>query len=415
MPYIGTVKCIPRYSLPSEDTGDYCEGWNTTKPCNDDEGLKLTNAAWTFVPAWEIWGLPITGKFNLYGGGGYIAELDINRPVANKSLQELMESMWIDRETRAVFLEFTVYSTNLNMFAYISLLSEFPETGSLLHFTNIFTFRSLQLTGSLGTFTRICEILFLLMTIIWVIVIALELLKKRWTFFHEFWNIVELANVCLSFGAIALYFYRLRYTTEALTKFRENTRKFVNFYHIAVWDSIFIYVVAIILAIVTIRLIKVMAYNKFTRTVFVVLKQSSKSLPGFFFYIILILLAFAVCGTLFFGAFAKEYKDIITCLESLFSGVLGHAGFTKMNIPAESSWFGLIYFITFIIIVTFTLANIFMSILLDTMDLLQSDKSGDLDLELMTFLLHSAREIVTGTRNEKILQTKKGVNQYYYR
>ncbi|XP_041363560.1 polycystic kidney disease protein 1-like 2 [Gigantopelta aegis] len=406
LPYVGIVKCIPRYSLTTADTRDYCEGWNSTKPCDEDEGLKLSSAAWSFVPAWKIWGIPITGSFNVYGGGGYIAELDISRPVAKKSIAELIETRWIDRQTRAVFLEFTVYSTNLNMFAYISLLSEFPETGSLLHYKNIFTFRSLQLTGTLGTFTIFCEILFLITTVIWAVVIGLRFLKERWTFFNQFWNIAELGTVGLSFCAIALYFYRLRFTTEALTKFRENTRKFVNFYHIAVWDSIFIYVVAIILAIVTVRLIKVMAYSKFTHTVFIVLKQSSKTLPGFFFYIILTLLVFAVFGTLFFGAYAKEYKDIITCLESLFSGVLGHTGFTKMNIPAESNWFGFIYFVTFIIIVTFTLANIFMSILLDTMDLLQSDKNGELDLELTTFLWHSAKEIITRRQNDKTLKPK---------
>ncbi|XP_041364618.1 polycystic kidney disease protein 1-like 2 [Gigantopelta aegis] len=411
LPYMGTFECIPRYSVTTEDTIDYCEGWNSTKPCDEDEGLKLSSAAWSFVPAWKIWGIPITGSFNLYGGGGYIAELDISRPVAKKTIAELIEAMWIDRQTRAVFLEFTVYSANLNMFAYISLLSEFPETGSLLHYTNIFTFRSLQLTGTLGTFIIICEILFLITTVVWAVVIGLRVLKERWTFFNQFWNIIELATVGLSFGAIALYFYRLRFTTEALAKFRENTRKFVNFYHIAIWDSIFISVVAITLLIVTLRLIKVMAYSKFTHTVFTVLKQSSKTLPGFFSYIILTLLAFATCGTLFFGAFAREYKDLITCLESLFSGMLGHTGFTKINIPAESSWFALIYFLTFIVIMALTLANIYMSILLDTIDLLQSDKNGELELELTTFLWHYAKEIVTRKTSKNTLKSRNSMKR----
>ncbi|XP_041363739.1 polycystin-2-like [Gigantopelta aegis] len=406
LPYLGNVNCIPPYSVANEDTRDYCEGWNSTKPCNEDEGLRLTSAAWTFIPAWKIWGIPIAGTFKVYGGGGYIAELDISRPVAKKSIAELIETMWIDRRTRAVFLEFTVYSTNLNMFAYISLLSEFPETGAVFHYTNIFTFRSLQLTGTLGSFVLICEILFMITTVVWVVVMGVRLLKERWTFFTVFWNIVELATVGLSFAAVVLYLIRLMYTNEAIAKFKENSRIFINFYHISVWDGFFIYVVAILIALVTMRLIKVLGLTKFTRTVFTVLKQSSKTLPGFFFYIFLILLAFAACGTLFFGPFAKEYKDIITCLESLFSGVLGHAGFTKMNIPAESNWFGLIYFITFIIVVTFTLANIFMTILLDTMDMLAQDRSNDRDLELTTYLWHSAKEIITGKKTDGFLKAK---------
>ena len=363
------------------------------------------------MPAWKIWGIPIAGSLNVYGGGGYIVDLDIMRPVAKRTVSELIDSMWINRETRAVFLEFTVYSPNLNMFAYLSLLAEFPETGAVLHYRNIFTFRSLQLTGTLGNFILVCEIFFLITTIVWVVVIAVRLLKERWSFFTVFWNIVELATVILSFAAVVLYFIRLMFTMEALAKYKDNPRIFINFYHISVWDGFFIYVVAILTALVTLRLIKVMGLTKVTRTVFTVLKQSSKTLPGFFFYIFLILLAFAACGTLFFGPFAKEYKDLITCLESLFSGVLGHAGFTKMNIPAESSWFGLIYFITFIIIVTFTLANIFMTILLDTMDMLAQDHSADRDLELTTYLWHSAKEIISGKKTDGYLKAQPGRKQ----
>ncbi|XP_041362675.1 uncharacterized protein LOC121378528 isoform X2 [Gigantopelta aegis] len=406
LPYIREVDCIPRYSVTTEDTNDYCEEWNATKPCDENEGLRLISAAWTFVPAWKIWGIPITGSFNLYGGGGYIAELDISRPVAKKTIAELIETMWIDRQTRAVFLEFTVYSTNLNMFAYISLLSEFPETGAILHYTNIYTFRSLQLTGTLGDFVLVCHILFLIATIVWVVVMGVRLLKDRWTFFKVFWNIVELATVGLSFAAVILYFIRLKYTNEAIAQYKENPRIFINFYHISVWDGFFIYVVAILVALVTLRLIKVLGLTKVTRTVFTVLKQSSKTLPGFFFYIFLILLAFAACGTLFFGPFAREYKDIVTCLESLFSAVLGHTGFTKMTIPSESSWFGLIYFISFIVIVTFTLANIFMTILLDTMDMLDQDHSTDRNLELTTYLWQSAKEIITGKKAAGSLKSK---------
>ncbi|XP_041362971.1 polycystic kidney disease 2-like 1 protein [Gigantopelta aegis] len=234
---------------------------------------------------------------------------------------------------------------------------------------------------------------------------GVRLLKQRLTFFVQFWNIIELATVGLSFAAVVLYIIRLLFTNEALAKLRRNRRIFINFYHISVWDGFFVYVVAFLLALVTLRLVKVLGLTKFTRTVFTVLKHSSKTLPGFFFYIFLILLAFAACGTLFFGAFAKEYRDVITCLESIFSGVLGHTGFTKMNIPAESSWFGLIYFITFIVIVTFTLANIFMSILLDTMDMLARDRSAERDLELTIYLWQSAKEFVTGKKQDGILKS----------
>jgi polycystin 2 len=55
--------------------------------------------------------------------------------VKNESLNivtELMENLWISRGTRAVFLDFTVYNANLNLFCVVSLLFEFPATGGTI-------------------------------------------------------------------------------------------------------------------------------------------------------------------------------------------------------------------------------------------------------------------------------------------
>ena len=40
-----------------------------------------------------------------------------------------------------MFLEFTVYNPNMNLFAYIIYLFEFPSTGGVLPFTRVMTFQ----------------------------------------------------------------------------------------------------------------------------------------------------------------------------------------------------------------------------------------------------------------------------------
>jgi hypothetical protein len=72
--------------------------------------------------------------------------------VKNESLNivtELMENLWISRGTRAVFLDFTVYNANLNLFCVVSLLFEFPATGGTIPSG---TFRSLRAKYFLGFF-----------------------------------------------------------------------------------------------------------------------------------------------------------------------------------------------------------------------------------------------------------------------
>jgi hypothetical protein len=88
----------------------------------------ITSASWKFVSSFDIWGLPTTGLHTTYGGGGYIADLGINYEISKQVINNLYKYIWIDRKTRAIFTEFTLYNVNENLFVYVSLLCEFPDT-----------------------------------------------------------------------------------------------------------------------------------------------------------------------------------------------------------------------------------------------------------------------------------------------
>jgi hypothetical protein len=44
-------------------------------------------------------------------------------------LKNLKANLWLDRGTRVVFLDFTVYNANINLFCQIKLTVEFPASG----------------------------------------------------------------------------------------------------------------------------------------------------------------------------------------------------------------------------------------------------------------------------------------------
>ncbi|GFR75987.1 polycystic kidney disease protein 1-like 2 [Elysia marginata] len=128
-----TLDCVSDYSIRTEETAEFCVGWNN-QPCPQIDQLRVTAGAWYFRNAIDIWGIPIAGHYDTYGGGGYISNLDINLMVAKAITKELKEQFWIDRQTRAVFLEFTLYCANTNRFAYVILLAEFPPSGGVIPF-----------------------------------------------------------------------------------------------------------------------------------------------------------------------------------------------------------------------------------------------------------------------------------------
>ena len=60
---------------------------------------------------------------------------------ATSRLEYLKENFWIDRQSRALFVEFTIYNVNRNLFATVVLLAEILPTGGILPTAYISPFR----------------------------------------------------------------------------------------------------------------------------------------------------------------------------------------------------------------------------------------------------------------------------------
>lgn len=73
-------------------------------------------------------------------------------------MESLYRDAWIDHRTRAVFIEFTVYNPNVNLFTSINLMAEFPPVGAAMHFTSIMTFRLYHYVGTYGTLVVVAQV-----------------------------------------------------------------------------------------------------------------------------------------------------------------------------------------------------------------------------------------------------------------
>lgn len=73
-------------------------------------------------------------------------------------VQSLYRDSWINQQTRAVFVEFTLYNPNVNLFTGVQLLAEFPPVGAAVTFTSIITFRLYHYVGALGSWIVISQV-----------------------------------------------------------------------------------------------------------------------------------------------------------------------------------------------------------------------------------------------------------------
>ena len=74
---------------------------------------------WYYQSESQLSGMSHQGFMNNYGGGGFVATLSKDYSTTLGILAELKQNLWIDRGTRGVFLDFTVYNANLNLFCQV--------------------------------------------------------------------------------------------------------------------------------------------------------------------------------------------------------------------------------------------------------------------------------------------------------
>ena len=71
----------------------------------------------------------MTGTYNSYDGGGYVAVLGYDEETAKGVLTETLGKGWIDRRTKAVILEFAVFNVNTNLLTIATYFYEVKATG----------------------------------------------------------------------------------------------------------------------------------------------------------------------------------------------------------------------------------------------------------------------------------------------
>ena len=111
---------------------------------------------------------------------------------------ELMENLWIQRGTRAVFLDFTVYNANLNLFCVVSLLFEFPATGGVIPGATFRTVKLIRYVSMFDYFIMACEGIYTVFILYYLVEEFLEILKIGGPYFKSFYNNLDVIVVVLS-------------------------------------------------------------------------------------------------------------------------------------------------------------------------------------------------------------------------
>lgn len=379
-----TRECYGEYFISKDDKYDYNVGWQNVTEYH--KRIRWDDMMWRYQNASVLHGYPVWARLNTYSGGGYVIVLEPSME-NTKRVKELEKNMWIERHTRAIVTEFTIYNAQTNLFSVVTLVAEFPATGSVIPHSSVQTIRLYNYTNSLMFFVFTIDILYVLFILFFTYREVKNIYKSGIrAYIKEFWNCVECGIIGFTYAAIAMYVYRFLTYRNVLDQVKKTPFTFKSFQLAAYWDDTYTLCLAVIVMLANIKLNKLLRFNKRFSLLSSTLKYAYYPLLMFSIVWGIVFLAFTFVAALVFGPSLWSYRSIMASLTSLLSLMLGRTTF--FDLRDTNRILGPIFFFCFMFMMSFVLINMFVSIVIDAFWVVKhdNDKQSN-EYEIVDFII----------------------------
>ena len=373
-----------------EKTYSFCTEWNN---CLTGGITPVFPEYWTYRTSQLSGTYDMTARITSYPGSGYSVDLGKSRLSTENALRYLRDHKWLDDFTRGVFVDFTVYNSQANFYCMVMFLLEIPANGGAFSFKRILTTRLDRYSSGFAVFLAVCEILFLSISIYYVVREVKKWRLSRSKYFTKWENWVEITSFALIWTTFALLIVRLGIVSATKKSYFAEPDSYVNFDAAALSDQFYGYTLACLVFILFIKFLKLLRFNKKMSLMFKTVAHASKDTKYFSFSFFIITAAFAHFAHLIFMSYIFEYSSMVYTLESLFSMMLGSIHYHSLIVaaPILGKWFFAAYF-TFM---TFILLNMFICIINESFAIIQEalhEKKNK--YELIDFLTQRIRSFL---------------------
>lgn len=367
------IDCADHYTRGNKDTGNYYYNWN--KPLAKLEtATNPLNKPWRYLDSSELDTYTVAAQLHSYSGGGYVLEIfpKFNNQVL---LNMLKKEQWIDRHTRALIIEFATYNAQSNFFNMVFIVFEFPPGGGVVHYHSVETFRLEMYTKQTAFFVITTYVLYLIFMLIFSIREAKVFYRVGFSYFGEFWNLVEFAIVALSILSVTLFFYLGNLRKVLFARMPHKVPNvFINFQEAAIWYDYMIHAVALICFFVTVKLIKMLRFNQRVSLLSATLNSAWHPLAMFAIMFFVIIGSVVFSTTIIFGHTLYGYRNWFATLSSVFGLLLGKFSYEQFETTNHN--LGPPFFFAFNIFVNWIVMNMFITILTDVFSEVQAEMLG---------------------------------------
>ena len=301
--------CARDYSPSNEEYHSFAPGWQSSTNLSF---TPTTRNAFVHRSSSELDSSTYTANHATYGGGGFVYEFRGRLTDIRENLTLLRRLSWIDQQTRAILIQFSLYNPNTAQFTAVTLSAEFLANGGVFGHGRVepFAFRS-RLFGFSSVFHLVCALLYLSFIIYLTVTEIVALIKLRRGYFRLFWSYVQWALIGCSWSGVPIWVWSWREMVKVGDVFREtNGYRFVDLGRVAAAEDVFTSLLGLCCFLAT---IKFLSFSRFYRRLHL-LADTLKHAAGDLFHFMVM---FSVVVFAFVGLFHMLFVSKIWSCSSL--------------------------------------------------------------------------------------------------
>lgn len=284
-----SVACYPPYQNTDQDESSFGPS-DKFIYSNDDDGIGYR------------------GQLARYNSGGYIEYLATNKIDALAKVQELKADGFLGPATRAVFVDFTVWSSNWATYAVVTLVFEFGPSGRVTQIAEVLILPSRSVTfGGQGQPMDIFVIILFFsinLFVLWYIYEeGREILENKFDYFKDIWNILDWTNLFLIVAgfAIRVDLWRMADSLDIGAAHMENKDSWINLRNAARNNELVIVLNSCNCLLFWFKIVKYLQHVPIVRGLVAAIFFAAEFLGPFLFMFFIVLIGFALAFNIGFG------------------------------------------------------------------------------------------------------------------
>ncbi|KAM8960057.1 polycystin-1 [Pelodytes ibericus] len=292
-----------------------------------------TSQTWTHSPP-DVTGDWFWGSLYFYDNSGYIQTLGSSLQENKAVLGKLQQSHWIDSLTRALFVEFSLYSPGVNLYSSVTLLLEFPLAGRTLPSTDIRAFPLLHLSSD--THLLLTMMVFLMMFVVYFVITECLMIRKEGrSYFYHLWHYVQWLLTVLSICTVVVYLSRASLAEQQWSTYLKEKTSFISLHHVAFLGNTFHGLSASLLFVLTLKAAHQLRFIREWSVFGKTLSLSARELGAASIVVLGLLMMYAQLGVLLFSSSWENFHSIGSSMVTLLAMARGCVSF-KAPFPCLS-------------------------------------------------------------------------------